>query len=83
MTALAHDDVRCTAGGVPVFQFEYEPGAPLYLVTVDYLGERRRSWVIGSPLRLVRLAGDVLRQRVIVERRDAIDESVLAVEGTG
>lgn len=82
MTADVLDCVSHTAAGVPVLVFDYAPGAPLYLVTVRYCAELRRAWVVGSPRRLVDFAGGVLRQQVSAERRDAIDETLLAVEGT-
>jgi len=46
-------DVGYTAAGTPVFVYNREPWATLYLLTVEHDGERRHTWVYGSPWRLV------------------------------
>ena len=74
--------VRRTAAGTPIFVFNHEPWATLHLVTVNHAGERRHSWVFGSPARLVELAA---RIGVPVEVKvwwHALDETLPPVELT-
>jgi hypothetical protein len=73
-------DVRHTAAGMPIFVFNHEPWATLHLVTVNHAGERRHSWVFGSPARLVELGE---RIGVTVEVKvwwHALDETLPPVE---
>ncbi|MCC7360530.1 MAG: hypothetical protein IT317_13695 [Anaerolineales bacterium] len=72
-----------TPAGVPVLRFEWGEGARLHLVTVTHAGERRHTYVIGSPARLVHFAGGVLRLKVSAEVVNAVDPALAPIEVEG
>jgi hypothetical protein len=84
-TAGQPDDARTlsyTPAGVPVFTFDYNDGAPLYLVTVTYLSECRRAYVVGELIhtrRIIRFAARLGygSQAQLVDR---IDPALLPAE---
>lgn len=71
-----------TPTGVPVLQFEWGECVRLHLVTVTHAGERRHTYVIGSPARLVRFAGG-LGLRVSAEVVNAVDPTLAPIEVEG
>lgn len=64
-----------TAAGAPVFVFNFQPWASLWLVVVHHGSERSNSWVYGSPARLVDFARG-LGLHVEAERWAALDEAL-------
>lgn len=74
------EGVGFTAAGCPVWVNNAEPWATLHLVTVEHAGERRNTWVYGSPERLIAFARDELRLAVTVECWPALDEQLPPVQ---
>ena len=86
-TAGQPDDeraLRYTAGGVPVFCFEYGPAAPIWLVTISYDGTRRRAYVIGRPHQVERIARFAAGLGITAEaqRVERIDAGLAVLEET-
>lgn len=75
-------DATYTERGVPIMQFEWDDDAPLHLVTVIHAGERRHTYVIGSPARLVNFAGG-LGLHVSANVVQAIDHQLAPIEVEG
>ena len=74
-------DLGYTAAGTPVFVFNPECWASLYLVTVEHAGERRHSWVFGSPARLTDLAARIgVPCKVTSWNDELLDEQLPPVE---
>lgn len=73
-------DMGYTASGAPVFVFNFQAWATLWLVTIKHPLGRVHAWCYGSPERLISFARDALRLPVQVEERLELDGTLPPIE---